>query len=65
MFERDNLIGILLLVFCAVAAVIMVNATITGDMPTVPEPVRIPLTVAGVLLFVGMLWQRFGKHFRR
>lgn len=65
MFERENLIGILLLVFCAVAAVIMVNAIVTGVTPTVPEPMRIPLTVAGVLLMIGVLWQKFGHRIRR
>ena len=65
MFERENLTGILLLVFCAVVAVIMVNAIITGETPTVPEPLRIPFTVAGVLLMLGVLWQRFGNRFRR
>lgn len=65
MFERENLTGILLLVFCAVAAVIMVNAIITGETPSVPAPLRIPFTVAGVLLMIGVFWQRFGNRFRR
>lgn len=65
MFERENMTGILLVVFCAVAAVIMVNAIITGEIPTVPERLRVPFTVAGVLLFIGVLWQRFGDRFRR
>lgn len=65
MFERENLTGILLLVFCAVVAVIMINATITGEIPSVPEPLRIPFTVAGVLLMLGVLWQRFGNRLRR
>lgn len=65
MFERENLTGILLLVFCAVVAVIMVNAIITGDTPTVPAPLRIPLTVAGILLMLGVVWQRFGDRIRR
>lgn len=64
MFERENLTGILLLVFCAVVGVIMVNAIVTGETPSVPEPLRMPFTVAGILLMLGVLWQRFGNRLR-
>lgn len=65
MFGRENIIGILLLIFCVVVIVIMVNATITGVVPTVPENLRVPFTVAGVVLFGVYLWQRFSGRFRR
>lgn len=65
MFGRENLIGILLLLFCAVTAVIMVTAIITGEMPTVPPAMRVPITVIGIGAVVLMLWQRFSGRFRR
>ena len=65
MFGRENLIGILLLLFCAVTAVIMVTAIITGEMPTVPPTLRVPITVIGIGAVVLMLWQRFSGRFRR
>lgn len=65
MFERENLTGILLLVFCAVVAVIMVIAIITGEIPTVPDRLRLPFTIGGIVLMLGVLWQRFGNRLRR
>lgn len=65
MFERENLTGILLLLFCAVVAVIMVNAIITGEIPRVPANLQVPFTVAGVVLFGVYLWRRFSHRFRR
>lgn len=65
MFNRENLIGILLLVLCAVVGVIMVNAIITGETPTVPAGWGVPITIIGVAGMVGMLWQRFSGRFRR
>lgn len=65
MFGRENIIGILLLLFCAVVAVIMVTATITGETPTVPPALRIPITVIGIGAVLLMLWQRFSGRFRR
>lgn len=65
MFGRENIIGILLLVFCAVVALIMVNAIITGETPTVPENLRVPFTVIGIGAMVIVLWQRFSGRFRR
>lgn len=55
----------LLLLFCAVAAVIMVAAIITGETPTVPSAMRIPLIVIGVAALLAMVWQRFSGRFRR
>ncbi len=65
MFGRENIIGILLLLFCAVVAVIMVTAIITGETPTVPPALRIPITVIGIGAVLLMLWQRFSGRFRR
>lgn len=65
MFDRENLTGILLLVFCAVAALIMVNAIITGDTPTVPANLRTPLTVLGIGLFGILIWQRVSAWLKR
>lgn len=65
MFERENLIGILLLIFCAVVGVVMVNAIITGEIPTVPENLRVPFTVGGIVLMLAVLWQRFSGRFKR
>lgn len=58
MLRRENLIGLLLLLFCAVAGAVMVRAIITGERPEVdlPPMVSWPLGIAfvGLLLF-GML----------
>lgn len=65
MFERENLTGILLLLFCAVVATIMINAIITGEIPSVPENLRVPFTVGGIVLMLALLWQRFSGRFKR
>lgn len=65
MFERENITGILLLLFCAVVAVIMVNAIITGEIPSVPAKLQVPFTVAGVALMGVYLWRRFSHLFKR
>lgn len=65
MFGRENLIGILLLLFCAVTAVILITAIITGETPTVPPAMRVPITVIGIGAVLAMLWQRFSGRFRR
>lgn len=65
MFGRENFTGILLLLFCAVVAVIMVNAIITGEIPSVPANLRIPFTVAGLVLMGVYLLRRFSHLFRR
>lgn len=65
MFERENFTGILLLLFCAVVAAIMINAIITGEIPSVPENLRVPFTVGGIGLMLILLWQRFSGRFKR
>lgn len=65
MFGRENLIGILLLLFSAVVCVILVNAIITGEIPSVPSNLRVPFTVAGIVLMLVFVWQRFSGRFRR
>lgn len=64
MFGRENINGILLLILCGVVSIIMINAIITGETPTVPENLRVPFTVAGVVLMAVMLWQWLSKRFR-
>jgi len=64
-FGRENLIGMLLLLFCAVTAVILMVAIVTGETPTVPPALRVPLTVIGIGAVLVMLWQRFSGRFRR
>jgi predicted anti-sigma-YlaC factor YlaD len=64
-FGRENLIGMLLLLFCAVTAVIMIVAIITGETPTVPSAMRVPITVIGIAAVLVVLWQRFSGRFRR
>lgn len=65
MFSRENYIGILLLALCAVAAVILIVAIITGDTPTVPKPLEVPLTIIGFVAIAATLWLRFSGRFRR
>ena len=65
MFGRENLIGMLLLLFCAVTAVILMVAIVTGETPTVPPALRVPLIVIGIGAVLVMLWQRFSGRFRR
>lgn len=65
MFGRENLTGILLLLFCAVVAIIMINAIITGEIPTVPENLRIPFTIGGMVLMGIWMWRQFAGRFRR
>lgn len=55
----------LLLLFCAVTAVILIVAIITGETPTVPPAMRVPITVVGIGAVLLMLWQRFSGRFRR
>ncbi len=65
MFRGENVIGMLLLLLCAVVAVIMVVAITSGRQPTVPDNMRVPFTVIGIGAMVVMLWQRFSGRFRR
>lgn len=65
MFGRENITGILLLLFCAVVAAIMVNAIITGEIPSVPANLRVPFTVAGIVLMGVYMVRRFSHLFRR
>lgn len=65
MFERENVTGILLLAFCAVVAVIMVNAIITGEIPSVPENLRAPFTIGGIVLMGVYFWRHFASRFKR
>ncbi|MCA9833124.1 MAG: hypothetical protein KC435_04210 [Thermomicrobiales bacterium] len=64
MWWRENIIGILLLIFCAVAAAIMISAIITGERPTVPAAARIPITIIGVVGMGALLWQQVSRWFR-
>lgn len=65
MWSKDNIVGILLLAFCAVAGAILIVAIITGDRPTVPDQARIPIAVVGGGLFVALTWQRISAWFKR
>lgn len=65
MLRRENIIGILLLILCGVVCIIMLNAIITGEMPTVPSNLRVPFTIIGVCATIIFLWQRFSGRFRR
>lgn len=65
MFGRENLTGILLLVFCAIVALIMINAIVTGEIPSVPANLRVPFTVGGIVLMGILFWQRFSGRFKR
>lgn len=65
MWRRENLIGILLLIFCAVAAIIMISAIITGERPTVPAAARIPITIVGVIGMGALLWQQLSRWLRK
>lgn len=65
MFKGENIVGMLLLLLCAVVAVIMVVAITTGRQPTVPDGMAVPLTVIGIGAMLVMLWQRFSGRFRR
>lgn len=62
MLRRENLIGLLLLLFCAVSAAVMVRAIITGETPQVNLPPMLawPLGIA----FVGMLLYGMFSNFR-
>ena len=55
MLRRENLIGLLLLLFCAVSAAVLIRAIITGERPQVDVPPALawPLGIAfvGLLLF--------------
>lgn len=65
MFRGENIIGILLLLLCAVVAVILVMAIVSGETLTVPGNLRMPVTIIGIGLVIVMLWQRFSGRFRR
>ncbi len=65
MFRGENIVGILLLILCAVVAVILVVAITTGREPTVPDGMGVPITVIGIGAVVVMLWQRYSGRFRR
>ena len=65
MFKGENIVGMLLLLLCAVVAVIMVVAITTGRQPTVPDGMVVPLTVIGIGAVLVMLWQRLSGRFRR
>jgi hypothetical protein len=62
MFRRENLIGLLLLLFCSVSAAVMIRAIITGVTPQVdlPPAVAWPLGI----LFVGLLLYGVFTSFR-
>lgn len=64
MFRGENLVGIMLLLLCAVVAAIMIQAIITGETPTVPGYMRIPVIIIGVGAILLMLWNRFSGRFR-
>lgn len=61
MFRRENLVGLLLLLFCGVSATIMIRAIITGELPTVNLPPGVA-PVVGVV-FVGFLLFGMGRSF--
>lgn len=53
MLRRENAIGLLLLLFCGVAAAIMIRAIITGEIPQVSFPPYIAWPIG--IAFVGLL----------
>lgn len=64
MFQGENLIGILLLLLCAVVAAIMIQAIIVGETPTVPGYMKIPALIIGGGGFAILLWRQFSGRFR-
>ncbi|MCO5214943.1 MAG: hypothetical protein M9953_03235 [Thermomicrobiales bacterium] len=65
MFRSENIIGILLLVFCAVVAVILVMAIVTGERPTVPPVARIPVAIIGGGAMAYLIWQQISRWLKR
>lgn len=65
MFRSENIIGILLLIFCAVVAVILVMAIVTGERPTVPSAARIPVAIIGGGAMAYMIWQQISRWLKR
>ena len=55
MFGRDNLIGLLLLVFCGVVAVILLWSIVTGDQLSVNLPPAVGW-ILGILFFGGLIY---------
>ena len=53
MLRRENLIGLLLLLFCAVSAAVMIRAIITGERPQVDLPPALAWPLG--IVFVGLL----------
>lgn len=64
MFKGENLIGILLLLLCAVVAAIMIQAIITGETPSIPDYMRIPAIIIGGGGMIILLWRQFSGRFR-
>lgn len=65
MFGRENIIGILLLCLCGVAAFILIIAIVNGEMPRVPENAAAPITLAGIVLMGILFWRQISRWFRR
>lgn len=61
MFRRENLVGLLLLLFCAVAAAIMIRAIVTGELPRFDVPPVVGWIVG--IAFVGLLLFGVGRSF--
>lgn len=62
MFRRDNAVGLLLLALCAVIAVVMIRAIITGEPPEVNLPAWAVWPLGAI--FVGGLLFGIFRQFR-
>lgn len=65
MFRSENIIGILLLVFCAVVMVILMVAIVTGERPTVPSAAKIPIAIIGGGAMAYLIWQQISRWMKR
>lgn len=61
MFRRENLVGLLLLLFCGVVAAIMIRAIITGELPQLDLPPAVGWALG--IGFVGLLLFGVGRSF--
>ena len=65
MFNRENIIGILLLVLCGIVALVMIGNIINGEIPTVPSYARVPFTIVGIGAAIVLFWMWISKRFRK
>lgn len=62
MFKRENMIGLLLLLFCGVSAAAMIRSIITGESPQFDLPPQLMWPLG--ILFVSLLLYGLTANFR-